>query len=261
MKSAKRLSFMFNELNMLPEYLAECPAASTLLLQGNRSLEHIPDKFLQALTSLKVLDLSDCGIKSLPIALARLVELQALILAHGKCLQEIPLVGGLAKLQVLNCRSTNIEALPEGMERLTNLRQLDLSQIRSSTSIKVGAISRLSSLEILSMSRNTGKWFIEGKPKEGSTLLEEILSLERLVDFDIVLEALPCNISHADAIFNGIKKLKKFRSYIGSIKHHSVFLGDDSKRLVILSCIHFRKNGLDGCFLTRVFCNWCVVKG
>ncbi|KAL0342470.1 UNVERIFIED_CONTAM: putative disease resistance protein, partial [Sesamum calycinum] len=50
---------------------------TTLLLQENRKLKHIPDDFLPAFKSLKILDLSDCSsIKSLPPCLDQLVELR-----------------------------------------------------------------------------------------------------------------------------------------------------------------------------------------
>ncbi|KAL3503434.1 hypothetical protein ACH5RR_037883 [Cinchona calisaya] len=254
LKSAKRISFMCNELNMLPESVTQCPNASTLLLQGNDSLEQIPEKFLQALMSLKVLDLSGCGIKSLPISLKLLVELRALILARCKYLEEVPPVGRLGKLQLLNCCSTNIKALPEGMERLTSLRQLDLSQIRSSTTIRAGTIAELSNLETLSMSRNIGKWFMMNENQGmGSTLFEEILPLERLTVCDIVLDSVPCNISPTDALLNRIKTLKKFRIHIGSIHLHSVFLGDDSTRQVILSGLHFSQEWIGWLFFNATF--------
>ncbi|KAK4414608.1 Disease resistance protein [Sesamum alatum] len=66
-KSYNRVSFIRNEIRKLPDALQKCPTVSTLLLQKNRRLKHIPDQFLPSFTSLKILDLSNChSIKSLP---------------------------------------------------------------------------------------------------------------------------------------------------------------------------------------------------
>ncbi|KAL0425771.1 UNVERIFIED_CONTAM: putative disease resistance protein [Sesamum radiatum] len=99
-KSYNRVSFMRNEIRELPNALKECPTVTTLLLQENRKLKHIPDGFLPAFKSLKILDLSYSSIKSLPPCLGQLVELQALVLISCHKLETLPPVGGLAKLQV-----------------------------------------------------------------------------------------------------------------------------------------------------------------
>ncbi|KAK4414610.1 Disease resistance protein [Sesamum alatum] len=113
-KSYTRVSFMCNEISELPDALEECPTVSTLLLQENHMLEHIPDVFLPAFKSLKILDLSNChGIKSLPPCLDQLVELRALLLQSCKSLETLPPVGGLAKLEELVISHTSLAALPQ----------------------------------------------------------------------------------------------------------------------------------------------------
>ncbi|KAK4414560.1 Disease resistance protein [Sesamum alatum] len=59
-KFYKRVSFIDNQIKELPNAVNECPTVSTLLLQWNKELEEIPDQFLAAFTSLKILDLSGC---------------------------------------------------------------------------------------------------------------------------------------------------------------------------------------------------------
>ncbi|CAI9088510.1 OLC1v1022849C1 [Oldenlandia corymbosa var. corymbosa] len=236
---AKRLSFMCNNIHILPESFNTYSSASTLLLQGNESLEHIPEEFLQAFLSLKVLDLSGCSIKSLPQSFGELIELRALIISQCKYLEEIPSVRKLGKLQLLNCRSTNLKALPEGMERLTNLRQLDLSDINNTTVIRAGTLAALYNLEILSMRKSTNKWLFQGNESEGPSLIGEILSLERLNYCDITLSGIPGNISPEDPLLHQMNKLERFRVHVGGIHRHSSPIDYESQRSVTLTGLHF----------------------
>ncbi|KAK4414559.1 Disease resistance protein [Sesamum alatum] len=104
------------------ETLKEC----SLLAQDNWSTVKIhdvirdvsiPEQFLLAFMSLRILDLSECeSIKCLPACLDRLVELRCLLLDKCKHLETLPPVGGLAKLQVLVCSETRITALPKSQK-------------------------------------------------------------------------------------------------------------------------------------------------
>ncbi|KAL0379745.1 UNVERIFIED_CONTAM: Disease resistance protein [Sesamum angustifolium] len=106
-KSYNRVSFMGNEIRELPNALEECPTVTTLLLQKNRKLKHIPDDFLPAFKSLKILDLSGCrSIKSLPPCLDQLVELRVLLLESCKSLESFLQLEGL-----LNSNLSNLEDL------------------------------------------------------------------------------------------------------------------------------------------------------
>ncbi|KAK4414568.1 hypothetical protein Salat_2869800 [Sesamum alatum] len=93
-KSYKRVSFMDNQMRELLDALGKCPTISTLLLQRNKMLEEIPEQFLLAFMSLRILDLNKCS-----------------------NLETLPPVGGLAKLQVLVCSETKITSLPQEVEQ------------------------------------------------------------------------------------------------------------------------------------------------
>ncbi|KAL0379795.1 UNVERIFIED_CONTAM: Disease resistance protein [Sesamum angustifolium] len=119
-ESYKRVSFMDNQIRELPNVVAECPTVSTLLLKLNKEMVEIPDQFLAAFTSLKILDLNDCYlIKSLPPCFDQLVELRALVLHYCKHLETLPPLGALAKLQVFACSESNIVTLPQGSSACT----------------------------------------------------------------------------------------------------------------------------------------------
>ncbi|KAL2523664.1 Disease resistance protein [Abeliophyllum distichum] len=231
----RRVSFMCNEIYELPNAVTQCPSVSTLLLQGNRNLVRIPDEFLQSFLSLKILDLSGCRLVSLPLCLDQLVELRALLLDGCNHLQELPPLGGLAKLQVLDCSGTNITSLPEGMELLTSLRLLNLSYIKRLVTIPAGAMSRLCNLEYLNMRRNANEWDLRPKAREGLAPLEEIVFLERLAIWYVDLDSNLSNLETTDTLLNGIKKLKKFDISIGFYPRSIDMLEGHTQRRVILN--------------------------
>ncbi|KAL2476237.1 Disease resistance protein [Abeliophyllum distichum] len=108
LSSLKRVSFMNNKIESLPDCTMKCPEASTLLLSGNRNLETIPGSFLQGFQSLRILDLSGSKVKCLPSSLVKLGDLRALLLHHCVSLTEIPPLEGLrlSNLEFLNLVDT-----------------------------------------------------------------------------------------------------------------------------------------------------------
>ncbi|KAK2965082.1 LOW QUALITY PROTEIN: hypothetical protein RJ640_012556 [Escallonia rubra] len=208
--SVKRVSFMHNRPRPRPKSMLQCPEVSTLLLQGNRLLEIVPEGFLMAFKSLKVLNLSKSGIEKLPQSLLQLRELRALLLRGCADLEELPPLGGFTKLQVLDChRAYRIKELPQGMEELSNLRALDVSYTDALRHIQSGTLSKLSSLEFLDMSCGA---------KERLTRYAELACLERLTALYIDLD-----ISRlASGSFEWIERLKRFHFIIAdrrSTKH------------------------------------------
>ncbi|XP_031261351.1 disease resistance protein At4g27190-like [Pistacia vera] len=120
--SLKRISFINNKILGLPDRGIQCPEASSLLLQGHLPLERIPDGFLQAFQSLRILNVSGTNIQSLPQSILHLVDLKVLLLRDCRLLEELTQLGMLSKLQVLDCCATRIRELPSEMENLSNLR-------------------------------------------------------------------------------------------------------------------------------------------
>ncbi|KAG5555275.1 hypothetical protein RHGRI_012718 [Rhododendron griersonianum] len=128
-KKATRISFMDHDLCNLPES-PDCPELLTLLLQGNKNLEVIPETFFDNMPNLRVLDLSRTSIKSLPTSLLKLDNLRELVL--------------------LGCK--NLEALPVGM--ICRLSQIEVFKLtgglsNESTDIVAKELSDLSSLSSL----------------------------------------------------------------------------------------------------------------
>ena len=80
-----KASLMYNKISRIPSNVSPmCPNLSTLLLQGNQSLKNVPDSLFEHLHRLKVLDLSDTAIESLPNSVFSLENLATLRLKGVK---------------------------------------------------------------------------------------------------------------------------------------------------------------------------------
>ncbi|KAK2987296.1 hypothetical protein RJ640_000253 [Escallonia rubra] len=222
----KRVSFMHNRTKNLPEFVVQCPEVSTLLLQGNRLLEIVPEGFLTAFKSLKVLNLNESRIKILPQSLLQLRELRALLLRDCIFLEELPPLGGFTKLQVLDCHhASSIKELPQGMEELSELRALGISYTYALKHIQPRTFSKLSSLEFLDMSFGANGRL---------TPFAELECLERLTALYIHLD-----ISHlASGSFEWIEQLKRFHFIIGDRSYEKDYLygsGYTEKRATVFT--------------------------
>ncbi|XP_044466433.1 probable disease resistance protein At4g27220 isoform X2 [Mangifera indica] len=160
-KQAKMMFLSDNELCTLPEK-PNCPELLALFLQRNRLLRVIPPSFFDCMTSLKVLNLSETRIRSLPERLFKLKNLLILIVCDCKRLFMLPSdVGSLLCLEVLNLRGTKIKVLPDKIGELTSLKRLEVSfygSIDDSEYVKLprnlilsGIISKLCNLDTLSI--------------------------------------------------------------------------------------------------------------
>ncbi|KAK4850478.1 hypothetical protein QYF36_007105 [Acer negundo] len=208
----KRVSFMNNRITELPNCGICCPETVSLLLQGNLPLVRIPDGFLQAFESLKVLNLSGTHIQSLPESILQLGDLRILLLKECFALEELPKLDGLSKLQVLDCSATGIRELPSGMKILINLRQLYLSRTHNLKTIQSGIISGLPSLEVLDMTSGAYVWGLKREANDRQATFEELQNLERLHSLSIRLEGIP-SLQNEDLSLIG--RLRIFKLHIG----------------------------------------------
>ncbi|XP_004294963.1 PREDICTED: disease resistance protein At4g27190-like [Fragaria vesca subsp. vesca] len=122
------ISLMRNEIRKLPEDEVVCPNLQILLLNGNKELSEIPEKLIQNLKELRVLDLSNTSISVLPQSFSLLTNLQALYLDKCGELIDISVVGKLKKLEILRMRDCPGTQLSREIGHLTNLRILDVNR-------------------------------------------------------------------------------------------------------------------------------------
>ncbi|KAK6945528.1 NB-ARC [Dillenia turbinata] len=167
---ATRISLMNNRLQILPDS-PNCNKLSTLFLQGNSGLITIPNLFFKSMGSLRVLNLHDTGIFSMPTSISFLTSLRGLYLNGCIQLMDLPLnIEALKHLEILDIRQVGISDFPVQIGKLVNLKCLRVSlhcsnmhcinreQDRRAQAI-CGVISRLTSLEELSIEADSFKWW------------------------------------------------------------------------------------------------------
>ncbi|XP_010268219.1 PREDICTED: probable disease resistance protein At4g27220 [Nelumbo nucifera] len=121
-KHAKRISLMSTQLCTLPER-PDCCMISTLFLRSNSDLNTIPESFFGYMCSLRVLDLSETKIKSLPSSVSSLINLRGLYLYCCRQLVELPIqLIELKSLEVLDIDQTGISDMPIEIGELTGLK-------------------------------------------------------------------------------------------------------------------------------------------
>uniref|UniRef100_A0A7N2RCL1 NB-ARC domain-containing protein n=1 Tax=Quercus lobata TaxID=97700 RepID=A0A7N2RCL1_QUELO len=126
-EDVRRVSLIGQKLCNLPNKPA-CSNISTLLLQKNPSLTKIPESFFEYMCGLRVLDLYDTRIMSLPSSISRLINLRVLYLNNcGELMELPPQLEKLKSLEILDLRCTGILTLPEELAQLTGLKCLRVS--------------------------------------------------------------------------------------------------------------------------------------
>ncbi|KAK9057023.1 hypothetical protein SSX86_024389 [Deinandra increscens subsp. villosa] len=212
-ESSKRVSLIRCRIKKLPEF-SVYSQLTVLFLQGN-PMQKIPNEFFRNLISLRVLNLSETRITSLPPSFIFLCELRSLFLRNCS-IEKLPSLKSLSKLLVLDLSSTTIKALPKGFGSLQSLRELNLSCTHFLNKIVAGSISGLSSLETLDMSFSSYNW----NPKTGAdqnATFDELLSLQHLSVLKLRLDSVKC----LESASLWLKKLTRFDIQISPWSHDS----------------------------------------
>ncbi|GAB2260694.1 hypothetical protein Droror1_Dr00011549 [Drosera rotundifolia] len=130
--------------------------ASTYLIFHASTLDqersgHVCSALLSSLKSLRVLELNEARIRSMPRSIGKLVHLRYLCLSDCS-IETLPdSIGNLLNLQTLKLAESKLKVLPSAIEGLTSLRHLDLS--RSCDLMRMAAdISKLTNLRHLDLS-------------------------------------------------------------------------------------------------------------
>ncbi|GLU15729.1 hypothetical protein SLE2022_321980 [Rubroshorea leprosula] len=169
----KKVFLMGNNISKIPlGFCPKCPTLSTLILSNNPNLSEIPESFFEGMPELKVLDLSETGIKALPNSISNLENLSSMRLRQCYRLRYLPSLAKLRALKKLDLRCSGIEVVPQGMEKLISLEYLDLSDCPCLKEIPMGMLSNLSNLQCLSF---YGKLKIKG---------DEVVRLSKLGTFE-----------------------------------------------------------------------------
>ncbi|RWR88086.1 putative disease resistance protein isoform X1 [Cinnamomum micranthum f. kanehirae] len=116
------------------------PQLSTLILYQNPLLREVLDDFFHNMQGLRVLDLSDTGIKSLPSSLSSLTNLRLLALSHCQNLETLP-IHLLHALQ-------NLEALLLQKSPFPKLTQLSLNMMQHLYYLNIDGAYNLTQLSL-----------------------------------------------------------------------------------------------------------------
>jgi disease resistance protein RPS2 len=180
-QQAVRISLMDNKLCTLPEKPC-CSSLSTLFLQRNLPLEVIPESFFELMQNLRVLDLHDTRIPSLPSSISSLTCLKALYLHSCKCLRKLPTeIKKLVCLEILDIRGTEIKFIPIEIRGLIGLKCLRLS-LSDAAEFGKDVLSGLSLLEELRI--NVDEDFLKME-NAMEAISREVASLKKLTSLSI----------------------------------------------------------------------------
>ncbi|KAI9153604.1 hypothetical protein LWI28_013801 [Acer negundo] len=207
-KNATVVSLPHKNICELPERL-EFPKLKLLFLfENNLNPLRISDTFFEEVKELKVLDLTNFHLSSLPSSLQLLSNLQTLCL--DQCvLEDISTIGALTRLEVLSLLGSDIEHLPGEVRQLTRLRLLDMNECQKLKTITPGVISSLIRLEELYMVNSFVQWDANG---QNNASLTELKQLSRLTTLEIHI--LDAHIMPQD-LFS--RKLDRYKIFIGNV--------------------------------------------
>ncbi|RWR73948.1 disease resistance protein RPM1-like protein [Cinnamomum micranthum f. kanehirae] len=186
---------------------------------------------------LRVLDLFDSSIESVPDELVELFNIRYLGLGSTN-VEELPKsIGRLQNLQTLDLRKTKIKILPKGIEKLKKLRHMLIPRgveapdgifnlnclqtlifigINDDTVRKVGNLTQMRYLRIQNVKRNHGKELSASlqKTKALLHLTVRVISEEEILDLDAVSSPPP----HLNSIkLNG--PLERLPPWIGTLQN------------------------------------------
>ena len=146
-----KASLMYKDISTIPPNVSpRYPNLSTLLLQGNWSLENVSDSLFEHLYGLKVLDLSYTGIESLLNSVYSLEKLTTLRLRGCEKLKHVSSLAKLTTLRKLDLGETGIMEVPDGLEMLVNLKFLHLNAIGLKV-MPLGILPKISHLQYLTV--------------------------------------------------------------------------------------------------------------
>ncbi|XP_047945604.1 disease resistance protein RPP13-like isoform X2 [Salvia hispanica] len=118
---------------------------------GGRYLDDTSQSYWKSFELLKILDMEDFGVKTLPESISTLSELEYLGLRNNY-IQEIPeSLGGLEKLEVLDIALNFLVEVPDILNEMGSLHHLYMSNVICRKPLQVDALKHLENLTYISI--------------------------------------------------------------------------------------------------------------
>ncbi|GKV50324.1 hypothetical protein SLEP1_g57034 [Rubroshorea leprosula] len=224
-ENLEKVSLMENEISDIPPNMCpNCPILTTLMLQGNSKLTQIPDCFFANMQGLKLLNLSETGIESLPHSICNLENLTTLLLCYCEQLKHVPCLAKLKALKKLDMFKAGIDVVPEGIDMLVNLQYLDLL-CPELVELPTQILGNLSQLQHLTVDPCSTTLKITG---------EEVRGLKKLETFQAQLYDLQDFNNYVKS--NHFKRLSNYQLVVGQVAEYFNLAGHLSKEISLGEC-------------------------
>ncbi|KAM4108533.1 hypothetical protein ACB094_03G051700 [Castanea mollissima] len=211
LKRCTTFSISDKDVHELPDEM-ECPELRLFHVKGGNHSLQIADTFFKGMGKLKVLDLTEMKLSSLPTSLHLLRNLQTLCLDYCQ-FGDIAVIGQLKNLEILSLLGSEVSHLPREIGLLTSIRLLDLSHCSKLEVIPPNVLSRLVQLEALYMGDSFIQWGDEGLNIDRTNAsLTELKHLSHLITLEIHIR--DASILPKDLFF---EKLERYRIFVGDV--------------------------------------------
>ncbi|KAL1831687.1 hypothetical protein ACET3Z_001338 [Daucus carota] len=191
-----RVIHMTNFKSKLPEIPDNIsfPRLEELYLQSNLNLSHIPPSVFEQMPALKVLDMSNTSIKTLPPLVSKLIKLEELHLRCCELLLELPHeIGTLWNLKVLDLEGTDLVCLPEELGELFELKCLKVSLCDADSCWKRKDLVNIIPRKILSKLTQLEELSVDVAPQDiwfnasAKAIMEDLPNLRKLKTLKLYL--------------------------------------------------------------------------
>ncbi|KAM3699253.1 hypothetical protein ACB098_05G011700 [Castanea mollissima] len=184
----------------------------------------VPESSFGGICGLKLLDLSNTAIESLPDSVLSLDNLTVLTLSGCRNLKLVPSLAKLISLNKLDLGQTGITEVPDGLEMLVDLRYLSLNAPELKI-MPLGILPNLSRLQYLTVFWHSKSVIVEEKEIESLKKLETFGG--HFKDMDEFRRYIKCLENRPLACYEIRVGMSGDGSYlIGEISGKSVILGD-----------------------------------
>ncbi|GLT51867.1 hypothetical protein SLA2020_252440 [Shorea laevis] len=217
MKDFKWIWLEKANINELPDEF-ETPQLTFFCLKNKDPSLKIPADFFKGMQRLKVLDLTEMHMPSLPSSISLLKNLHTFCL-YWCVLGDIRIIGELKNLESLTLTESDFEELPREIGQLTRLKLLHLSNCTKLQIIPPRVLANMSRLEELLLGNSFDGWEVEENENQRNASLTELKHLKKLTNLEVCIPDI--RMIPKDLFFENLKKFKIFIGCKWEYQHSS----------------------------------------